>query len=740
MRHGPARGLVRLTELHLRAARAAIASTCVPPPVDAQLGSITLRDDQRETTARVAAALARHGGCLLADDVGRGKTYVALAIARRWKRPVIVVPAALRATWADAMRRADVPCTLISHEALSRGRTPALPCDGIVVDESHHFRSTRARRYSTLASLASGARLLLLSATPLQNRRRDLAAQIALFHGARAFELDDAALATFVVRGTSDDVALPVVAAPIWVHPSMDDGAVLDEILALPSPARPADGGEAGMLRTIGLVRAWASTRAALAATIRRRRRIAAGIEQSIAVGRVPTKRDLSAWTGAEDAIQLGFASLLATTATDAANAEELARAVAREHAGLSRLEASLAGSADPDDARVESLRRVRAAHPGERVLAFTEFAGSARAYFARLRCDAGVGLLTATDARIASGRLPRRALLERFAPRASGVAEPVERERITLLVATDLLSEGMNLQDASVVVHLDLPWNPARLAQRVGRVRRPGGAAVVHAYLIAPPARGEVLLDVERRLRRKLADAAHAIGRTIDVVPRLTAYPDSASAEIGRAALLGETAERLARWRRPSAIRATPRRCIVAAVHSSTAGWLAALDDARLVASLEEAPPDILASVAEAVRFADGTSRPVDAHELELAMCRCEGWIAGEMLARHCGIGIVGPLGTALDRCIARTIERAPRHRRALLGEQASKLMTSLAAPRPLGVERELRRLLDDAADSDDASWLAAALALAARDTARHPTQDEAPRITAMVLIGPWR
>ncbi|HET7188212.1 MAG TPA: DEAD/DEAH box helicase, partial [Gemmatimonadaceae bacterium] len=542
MRHGAARRVVRLTELHLRATRAAIAAACVPPPVDAQLGSITLRDDQRATTARVAMALARNGGCLLADDVGRGKTYVALAIARRWRRPLVVVPAALRATWDDAMRRAGVPCAMISHEALSRGRMPSLPCGGIVVDESHHFRSMRARRYAALASLASGTPLLLLSATPLQNRRQDLAAQIALFHGARAFTLDDAALATFVVRGASDDIGLPTVAAPVWVHPSVDDGAVLDAILALPSPARPADGGDAGVLRTIGLVRAWASTRAALTAAILRRRRIAAAIEQSVVVGRVPTRRDLSAWTGAEDAIQLGFASLLATTATDAENAVELAGAVAREHEALTRLEGGITATADPDDARVDALRRLRAAHPGERVLAFTEFAGSARAYFARMRGDPGVALLTATDAHIASGRLPRRALLERFAPSALGAAEPAELERVTLLIATDLLSEGMNLQDASVVVHLDLPWNPARLAQRVGRVRRPGGGAVVQAYLIAPPARGEVLLELERRLRRKLADAAHAIGRGIDVVPRLTGGIESASVDVGRAALIGET------------------------------------------------------------------------------------------------------------------------------------------------------------------------------------------------------
>src|SRR4051812_45390988 len=66
---GAARGMVSLTALHLRAARARIAAQVVPPAIDARLGSILLRDDQRAVAGRVAAALRRDGGCLLADDV-----------------------------------------------------------------------------------------------------------------------------------------------------------------------------------------------------------------------------------------------------------------------------------------------------------------------------------------------------------------------------------------------------------------------------------------------------------------------------------------------------------------------------------------------------------------------------------------------------------------------------------------------------------------------------------------------
>jgi hypothetical protein len=731
--------MVSLTALRLRAARARIAAACAPPALPARLGSILLRDDQRATGARVADTLARHGGCLLADDVGRGKTYVALAVARAWTRPLVIAPAALRGTWRAAMRHCGVSCALVSHEELSRGRSPRGAPDGIIVDESHHFRSTRTRRYSALATLATHARLLLLSATPLQNRTRDLAAQIALFHGARAFALDSSALASFVVRGGAVPAGLfPAVAPPRWAHPTTDEGAVLEAILALPPPARPVDGGDAGVLRTIGLVRAWASSRAAVRAVILRRRRVAAAIEASIAEGRVPTRHELTAWQGVDNAIQLGFASLLASTSAGPARAAELLEAVAAEHGALDRLGAMLAATEDPDDARVAALLAIRATHGGERVLAFTEFATTARAYFTKLRNAAGVGLLTAREARIASGRLPRGALLDRFAPRAMRVAAPAERERIALLVATDLLSEGVDLQDASVVVHLDLPWNPARLAQRVGRVRRPGGADIVHSYLVAPPAGAALLLDVERRLRDKLGAAARTIGRTIEVVPRLASCPDLSIAPDGAATWRGETAAHVARWARPARRRPSHRaqRAIVAGVESGETGWLAALDDGRLVAALNGEPANVDQAVDRAVRLCDGPPRLLAPAEADACLAECARWIEAERLARECGhVPAPRPLDVALDRRVARTIERAPRHLRASVAALGAPLIASAGAPRTLGAERALRRLLDESADDAGPAWLSRVVDLAAASA--RPVPRRVPCIVALTAMG---
>jgi hypothetical protein len=726
---------VSLTELHLRAARARIASTLAASSVSPALGSINLRADQCASVSRVLAALERDGGCLLANDVGTGKTYVALAVARTWSRALIVVPASIRSTWHDAMMRAGVRCELASHEALSRGRIPSGHFDGLVVDESHRFRSMTARRHEALATLGAHARLLLLSATPLQNRTRDLAAQIALFHGERALRLTPEALARFVIRsGANTDHALPRVAPPTWMPLIADDAAVLRGILALPSPTAPVNGGDAGALRTIGLVRAWASSRAALSGALRRRRQVATAIEQCLDEGLLPTRAELDAWRGADTVVQLGFAPLLATgeVSVDA----PLSRAdVEREQQALVRLLGAVSSGPDPDEARAAALREICATHPNERVIAFTELTSTARVYYAHLARQPGVGLLTARDARIASGRLSRDALLARFAPRARHAPPPRAHEQVTLLITTDLLSEGVNLQDASVVVHLDLPWNPARLAQRVGRVRRPGGACVVHTYLMAPPASAELLLDVEQRLRRKLEGAAATIGRGFDVVPRLTRSEVPDTPDRGAATLHGETLAVIARWQRPPRRSHGSGRPIVAGVVAASPGWLASLSDGRLLTSPGDSPG--AEQLVRAVRAGDGSARALQSGESIRCLLEVQHIIDAERLARLCGReDEPTELAAAVDRRIADMLRRAPRHRRAEIAVLGQRLRTLMREPLSLGVERVLRLLLARCGDPGDVGWMHAALELIGRGRPRR-ARDGDPAIVALIVFG---
>jgi hypothetical protein len=84
----------------------------------------------------------------------------------------------------------------------------------------------------------------------------------------------------------------------------------------------------------------------------------------------------------------------------------------------------------------------------------------------------------------------------------------------LDLLISTDVLSEGQNLQDADTVINYDLHWNPVRMIQRAGRIDRIGSPHdVVHLYNFFPEDKLEDLLNIMRRLRAKMDDIRRTVG-----------------------------------------------------------------------------------------------------------------------------------------------------------------------------------------------------------------------------------
>ncbi|MXX44069.1 MAG: helicase [Acidimicrobiales bacterium] len=100
------------------------------------------------------------------------------------------------------------------------------------------------------------------------------------------------------------------------------------------------------------------------------------------------------------------------------------------------------------------------------------------------------------------------------FAPRTTDAPEGHDRDRYDIVVATDVLAEGVNLQQACNIVNYDLPWNPMRLVQRHGRIDRIGSRhPEVFLRCVFPDSRLDDLLGLEERLHRKIAQAAASVG-----------------------------------------------------------------------------------------------------------------------------------------------------------------------------------------------------------------------------------
>jgi len=164
-------------------------------------------------------------------------------------------------------------------------------------------------------------------------------------------------------------------------------------------------------------------------------------------------------------------------------------------------------------DAKLEALRELLAGPlKGRKVLVFSSFKDTARYVHRSLTNASSAEWLKRigqpTIRRIDSGNHPseRGHILGLFAPVANQ-AEVKPEDQIDVLVSTDVLSEGQNLQDCGVIINYDLTWNPIRLVQRNGRIDRIGSPhETVEIFNMFPEDELERLLRLLERLSDRIS------------------------------------------------------------------------------------------------------------------------------------------------------------------------------------------------------------------------------------------
>ena len=171
------------------------------------------------------------------------------------------------------------------------------------------------------------------------------------------------------------------------------------------------------------------------------------------------------------------------------------------------------------------------------KVIVFTEFSDTAKYLEEELR-NRGITELERIDGE--SNQQQRSAIVHRFAPFYNEQPSPRSEEEIRVLIATDILAEGLNLQDADRLINFDLHWNPVRLMQRIGRVDRRLNPATEARLLEAnpflknsrgkiiywnflPPEELEELLSIYKRVNKKTL----VISRTFGIEGRKLLRPD---------------------------------------------------------------------------------------------------------------------------------------------------------------------------------------------------------------------
>lgn len=181
------------------------------------------------------------------------------------------------------------------------------------------------------------------------------------------------------------------------------------------------------------------------------------------------------------------------------------------------------------NDDKIRELKRILTEDSrvaGKKVIIFSEFRATAKYIYKELQRE-GFEHITEIDGQTKGNR---HDLVQRFAPYYNDKSSSEVEDEINILVATDVLAEGLNLQDASCLINYELHWNPVRLMQRIGRVDRRRNAETEERLLrdhpeltegrenayywnFLPPTELEQLLSLYRTVSKKTLRISKTFG-----------------------------------------------------------------------------------------------------------------------------------------------------------------------------------------------------------------------------------
>lgn len=170
-----------------------------------------------------------------------------------------------------------------------------------------------------------------------------------------------------------------------------------------------------------------------------------------------------------------------------------------------------LCGNWNPQtDQKLRKLEElIRNVHPKEKIVVFTQYSDTANYLFRQLK-KRGMD-----DIAVVTGDSENpTAIVERFSPNSNDKNGMPASQQYRVIIATDVLSEGQNLQDSHIIVNFDLPWAIIRLIQRAGRVDRIGQESKqIFCYSFFPAEGVEKIISLRERLNNRINENAHIVG-----------------------------------------------------------------------------------------------------------------------------------------------------------------------------------------------------------------------------------
>ena len=542
---------------------------------------------QRQAVVSAKRILDTYNGVFLADVVGLGKTFISALLAQQLDkgRILVICPPVLKEYWEETFRDFRVPATVESlgklHHIIRRGHEKY---KYVFVDEAHRFRNEKTGQYELLHQICWGKKVILVSATPLNNRIEDIEAQLKLFQSPRkslipgvsnlemffrelrtklkgfddksdpayvqavkdvAREVRLKVLSYVMVRRTRREIeryyaqdikaqglSFPEIADPERIiyrfdpHTEKAFNETIDRLKGFQYARymprlylqKQVSAFEQQSQRNVGgfmkglLVKRLESSFFAFWKTLERfiqsyDRFITMFDEGTVYISKTMDVYDLMERDDADEIQRLvdeGDLELFA--AADFSPAFRPALVADRD---LLKQVQALWKKIKQDPKREEFIHQLQH-NPllkGQKLIIFTESAETASYLYQQLdKVFSGKVMYFTSGGGIHNGEtLGKEAARLRIESNYDPRHAPQD-DSVQMLITTDVLAEGINLHRSPIIINYDLPWNPTRVLQRVGRVNRVGTVHPrVHVFNFFPTTQSDEHLGLEGNIIAKI-------------------------------------------------------------------------------------------------------------------------------------------------------------------------------------------------------------------------------------------
>jgi len=226
-----------------------------------------------------------------------------------------------------------------------------------------------------------------------------------------------------------------------------------------------------------------------------------------------------------EESIQSFPAELIKDINPEEYEIEEIKRKIKEDIKILDNLSKKLSLISEDKDSKLQKLVETLISLKNKKIVIFGYFKDTMRYVYGYLKENiiAKIGIsqdkISIVDSDVSPSERKNRII--RFSPVSNGYPELKGTDQeIQILISTDVLSEGQNLQDADTIINYDLPWNPVKIIQRVGRLDRMGSLySTIHVYNFFPEDELDSMLNLLKRLYNKLDAINRSVGLDVSVL-----------------------------------------------------------------------------------------------------------------------------------------------------------------------------------------------------------------------------